>query len=134
MSEKSLNNNEILKKVTISHNLRRADILEIFELAGFMLSYNQVGAYMLKSDNRRFMPIEDDLLEAFLNKLIDYSRGTKEQPHIPPRSILNSIINLAERDLEDALDNIADCVEEARRAMHEAREQEEDEDGEEEVD
>ena len=127
MSEKSLSNNEIIKKVMISHNLRRADILEIFELAGYMLSYNQVGAYMLKPENRKFVPLEDELLKAFLDKLIDYSRGTKEQPQIPPRSILNSIINLAERDLEDAIDNIMDCCEEAKRAMYEAREQEEDE-------
>ena len=129
-----MNNNEILKKVSISHNLRRADMLEIFELAGFMLSYNQVGTYMLKEDNRKFIALEDNLLEAFLNKLIDYSRGTKEQPQIPPRSILNSIVNLAERDLEDAIDNIMDCCEEAKRAMYEARddedEDEEDEDSE----
>ena len=126
-----MNNNEILKKVSISHNLRRADMLEIFELGGFMLSYNQVGTYMLKADNRKFVELEDNLLEAFLNKLIDYSRGTKEQPQIPPRSILNSIVNLAERDLEDAIDNIMDCCEEAKRAMHEAQEDEdEDEDDE----
>jgi len=125
-----MNNNEILKKVSISHNLRRADMLEIFELGGFMLSYNQVGTYMLKPDNRKYIELEDNLLEAFLNKLIDYSRGTKEQPQIPPRSILNSIVNLAERDLEDAIDNIMDCCEEAKRAMYEAREDEGDEDDE----
>ena len=125
-----MNNNEILKKVSISHNLRRADMLEIFELGGFMLSYNQVGTYMLKADNRKFVELEDNLLEAFLNKLIDYSRGTKEQPQIPPRSILNSIVNLAERDLEDAIDNIMDCCEEAKRAMYEARDGEDDDDDE----
>ena len=120
-----MTNNEILKKITISHNLRRSDVLEILETAGYMFSYNQVGAFLLKPDNRKFVELEDEILEAFLDKLIIYSRGTKEQPQIPPRSILNSILNLAERDLEDALDNIIDCVNTAKEAMYQAREQEE---------
>ena len=97
-----MTNNEILKKITIAHNLRRSDVLEILETAGYMFSYNQVGAFLLKPDNRKFVELEDEILEAFLDKLIIYSRGTKEQPQIPPRSILNSILNLAERDLEEA--------------------------------
>ena len=122
-----MNNNEILKKVTIAHNLRRSDILEIFELAGIMFSYNQVGAFMLKPENRKFVALDDESLEAFLDKLIIYSRGTKDQPQIPPRVILNAILNLAERDMEDALDNIIDCANTAKVAMYEAREKEADE-------
>ena len=117
MSKKRLSNNSILKKVSIAQNLRRGDIQQIFELAGTMLSFNQVGAYMLKPDNRKFIALPDDMLEAFLDKLIIYSRGTKEQPHIPPKGILNIIIDLAERDNIDALDNIVDCVNAAKAAI-----------------
>ena len=119
-----MNNNEILKKITIAHNLRRSDTLEIFETAGMMYSYNQVGAFMLKPGNRKFVKLDDESLEAFLDKLIIYSRGNKDQPLIPPRVVMNSIINLAERDMEDALDNIIQCVETAKQAMYEDREKE----------
>ena len=123
-----MTNNEILKKVTIAHNLRRSDVMEILEMAGFMYSYNQVGAFLLKPENRKYVKLDDEVLSGFLDKLIIYSRGTKEQPQIPPRAILNAIVNLAERDMEDALDNIVDCVNTAKQAMYEARDQETNED------
>jgi uncharacterized protein YehS (DUF1456 family) len=119
-----MNNNEVLKKVTIAHNLRRSDILEIFETAGMMYSYAQVGAFLLKIENRKFAKLDDESLEGFLDKLILFSRGSKEQPLIPPRVVMNSIINLAERDMEGALDNLIQCVETAKQAMYEAREKE----------
>ena len=119
-----MTNNEILKKVTIAHNLRRKDVLEVFEMAGLMYGYNQVGNFLLKPDNRRFVELEDEDLAQFLDALIVYSRGSLEQPQIPARSILNYILNLAERDEEEALDNIIECVGKAKEAMHEAREQE----------
>ena len=121
-----MTNNEILKKVTISHNLRRSDVLEIMEMAGYMFSYSQIGTFMLNPDNRKYVKLENEVLQAFLDKLIIYSRGTKEQPHIPPRSVLNSILNLAERDMDEALNSIAECVQTAKKAVEEARQQEND--------
>lgn len=119
-----MTNNEILKKVTIAHNLRRKDVLEVFEMAGLMYGYNQVGNFLLKPDNRRFVKLEDADLTQFLDALIIYSRGSLEQPQIPARSILNYILNLAERDEEEALDNIIECVNKAKEALLEAREKE----------
>ena len=119
-----MTNNEILKKVTIAHNLRRKDVLEVFEMAGLMYGYNQVGNFLLKPDNRRFVALEDEDLAQFMDALIVYSRGSLEQPQIPARSILNYIINLAERDQDDALEAIIDCVNKAKEAVLEAREQE----------
>jgi len=119
-----MTNNEILKKITIAHNLRRKDVLEVFEMSGLMYGYNQVGNFLLKPDNRRYVELEAEDLTKFLDALIVYSRGSLEQPQIPARSILNYIINLAERDQEDALDSIIECVNKAKEAIHEAREQE----------
>ena len=123
-----MTNNEILKKITIAHNLRRKDVLEVFEMAGLMYGYNQVGNFLLKPDNRRFVELEDEDLTQFLDALIVYSRGSLEQPQVPARSILNYILNLAERDEEEALDSIIECVNRAKEAMAEAREQESQED------
>ena len=121
---KKLSNNEILKKITIAQNLRRGDVQQIFELAGHMLSFNQVGAYLLSPDNRKYMPLSHDLLSDFLDKNITYSRGTKEQPLIPPKAIQNVILDLAERDNIDGLDNIVDCVRLAKEAVIQARKDE----------
>ncbi|MCM8536893.1 MAG: DUF1456 family protein [Lentisphaeraceae bacterium] len=121
---KKLSNNEILRKITIAQNLRRGDVLQIFELAGHMLSFNQVGAYLVSSDNRKFMPLSHELLSDFLDKLIIYSRGTKEQPHIPPKAIQNVIIDLAERDNLVGLENIVTCIETAKEAVEQARQEE----------
>lgn len=125
---KKLSNNEILKKITIAQNLRRGDVQQIFELAGHMLSFNQVGAYLLSPDNRKYMSLSHDLFSDFLDKLIVYSRGTKEQPHIPPKAIQNVIVDLAERDNVEGLDNIVQCVEAAKEAVEQAREEESQED------
>ncbi|MCM8540215.1 MAG: DUF1456 family protein [Lentisphaeraceae bacterium] len=119
-----MTNNEILKKITIAHNLRRKDALEVFEMAGLMYGYNQVGNFLLKPDNRRYVELEQEDLTKFLDALIVYSRGSLEQPQIPARSILNYILNLAERDEEEALENIIECVNKAKEAMKEARDQE----------
>ena len=127
-----MTNNEILKKITIAHNLRRKDVLEVFEMAGIMYSYNHVGNFLLKPDNRRYMELDSESLQKFLDALIVYSRGTLEQPQIPSRAVLNYILNLAERDEEEALNNIIECVNQAKAAMHEARESENETDSEEE--
>ena len=119
-----MTNNELLKKITIAHNLRRKDVLEVFEMAGIMYSYNHVGNFLLKPENRRYTALDDESLQKFLDALIIYSRGTLEQPHVPSRAILNYSLNLAERDEERALDNIIDCVNEAKEAIRQARETE----------
>ena len=124
-----MTNNEILKKITIAHNLRRKDVLEVFEMAGIMFSYNHVGNFLLKPENRRFMELDDESLQKFFDALIIYSRGTLEQPQVPSRAILNYILNLAERDEEEALENIIECVNQAKIAMKEARDAEGSEDG-----
>ena len=119
-----MTNNEILKKITIAHNLRRKDVLEVFEMAGIMYSYNHVGNFLLKPDNRRYVELDDESFMKFLDALIVYSRGSLDQPQIPARSILNYILNLAERDDEEALNTIIECVNQAKEAIYEAREQE----------
>lgn len=122
-----MTNNEILKKITIAHNLRRKDVLEVFEMAGIMYSYNHVGNFLLKPDNRRYVELDDESFMQFLDALIVYSRGSLEQPQVPARSILNYILNLAERDDVEALDTIIECVNQAKEAIYEAREQESEE-------
>lgn len=126
-----MTNNEMLKKITIAHNLRRKDALEVFEMAGLMYGYNHVGNFLLKPDNRRYVELEDEDFAKFLDALIIYSRGSLEQPQIPARSILNYILNLAERDEGEALENIIECVNKAKEAMLEARNQESEEEQEE---
>ncbi len=124
-----MNNNEILKKVTIAHNLRRKDVLEIFEMSGVMYNYNQIGNFLLNPDNRRYTELDEESLRKFLDGLIIYSRGSLEQPQIPSRAILNYILNLAERDQDETLDAIIECVHQAKNALKEAKENEENEEG-----
>jgi len=119
-----MTNNETLKKIAAALKLRRSDIQEIFDMGGHYMSFSQAGGYMTGPENKRHKPLPDDLFTSFLEGLILYSRGSKDEPHIAPRLVLNCILDMAERDNEEGLNYIVNCVEAAREAMLQAREDE----------
>lgn len=112
-----MDNNQILKKIAIALNLKHDDIREIFALAEQELSVSQVGSYMAGEKNKNFKQLDDKMLGCFLSGLITYSRGTKEDPHLPPLAIEHMVMALAEANNAEAIFRLEALVNEAKEQL-----------------
>jgi len=109
-----MNNNTILKKVMISQSLKHFESKEIFEMGGLKLSSSQIKAFMAGSQNKNFEKLSDEQLEVFLNGLIIFSRGERENPDMVPRAIEGYILGLMQAGHSDTLDEISCLIEDAK--------------------
>jgi hypothetical protein len=112
-----MNNNTILKKITIAQSIKHFECKEIFELGGIKLSSSQIKAYMAGSQNKNYLNMPDEHLEGFLNGLIIFSRGERESPDMVPRAIENYIMGLMQAGYADTLDELSSLIEDARNAI-----------------
>lgn len=82
-----MNNNDIFKKLRVALQLRDDQIVEILELVDFRISKAELGAFFRNADHPNYMDCGDQVLRNFLNGLVIYLRGTKEDPK-DPREVL----------------------------------------------
>jgi uncharacterized protein YehS (DUF1456 family) len=75
-----MSNNDILKKLRVALHLRNDEIIEILKLVNFNTSKSELGALFRKEGHPKYMECGDQILRNFLNGLIIYLRGTKENP------------------------------------------------------
>ena len=82
-----MNNNDILKKLRVALSLRNDDIIEILSLVDFEISKGALGDLFRNEDQPGYVEAGDQVLRNFLNGLIIYKRGKKEEPkqtaHVP---------------------------------------------------
>lgn len=78
-----MTNNDIFKKLRVALMLRDDDIIEILKLADFELGKSELGAFFRKEDHPNYRECGDQILRNFLNGLVIYLRGTKENPRYP---------------------------------------------------
>lgn len=78
-----MNNNDIFKKLRVALMLRDDQIIEILELVDFRMSKGEIGNIFRNQDHPNFMECGDQVLRNFLNGLVIYLRGTKENPKNP---------------------------------------------------
>ncbi len=71
-------NNHVLRKLRYALNLKEKDILNIFALDDFTIEEEKITQYMEKEDSPLFRELSDITLERFLNGLITFKRGKKE--------------------------------------------------------
>lgn len=116
-----MNNNTILKKITIANNLKHFEVKEVFELGGIALSSSQVKAFMAGSQNKNYEKLSDAQLEGFLNGFITYCRGTEAEAGLLPRMVENYIIGLVESENGDAIEEIRCLIEDAGDAQAEKK-------------
>ncbi|WP_282787295.1 DUF1456 family protein [Flavobacterium croceum] len=93
-----MNNNDIFKKLRVALQLRDDQIVEILNLVDFRISKGEIGNFFRTEDHPKFVSCGDQILRNFLNGLILYLRGTKENPKTPMQElekIKNSKITLA---------------------------------------
>lgn len=79
-----MSNNDVLKKLRVALHLRDDQIIQILKLVDFEISRTELSAVFRKDDHPNYKPCGDQLLRNFLNGLIIYMRGDKDNP-VPPK-------------------------------------------------
>lgn len=75
-----MTNNDIFKKLRVALQLRDDQIVEILELVDFRISKGEIGNFFRSEDHPKYMECGDQILRNFLNGLVIYLRGTKDNP------------------------------------------------------
>jgi hypothetical protein len=78
-----MTNNDIFKKLRVALMLRDDQIVEILEMVDFRISKTELSAFFRDEKHENFVQCGDQVLRNFLNGLIIYLRGTKEEPKNP---------------------------------------------------
>tara|TARA_B110000027_G_C16091191_1_gene288501 strand:+ start:577 stop:825 length:249 start_codon:yes stop_codon:yes gene_type:complete len=78
-----LTNNDILKKLRVALKMRDDDIVKVLSLVDFKISKSELGAFFRTEDHPKYMECQDQILRNFLNGLIIYKRGPRENKHKP---------------------------------------------------
>jgi uncharacterized protein YehS (DUF1456 family) len=77
-------NNDILRSLRYTLNLGDVRIAEIIKLADYDISREEIAAFLKKEDEADFQQCDDKVLVHFLDGLIIYRRGKKENPRTRP--------------------------------------------------
>lgn len=78
-----MNNNDVIKKLRVALQLRDDQIVEILKLVDFRMSKGELGNFFRDEKHPKYMDCGDQVLRNFLNGLVIYLRGTKEEPKNP---------------------------------------------------
>ena len=78
-----LTNNDILKKLRVALKMRDDDIVKVLALVDFEISKSELGAFFRSEDHPKYMDCQDQILRNFLNGLIIYKRGPREDKSQP---------------------------------------------------
>lgn len=65
-AEKSIDNNQILKKLKIAFNLTSDDVQNILHLAGLGMSQHEISAFFRNPKHKHFRPCKDQVMRNFL--------------------------------------------------------------------
>ena len=92
-----MTNNDIFKKLRVALQLRDEQIVEILELVDFRISKGELGNFFRNADHPKYMECGDQILRNFLNALVIYLRGTKEDPKNPMEVLEKNKENIAKK-------------------------------------
>lgn len=74
-----MSNNDVIKKLRVALKLKDSDIVEILALVDFRITATELSAFFRAEDHPNFKPMGDQILRNFLNGLIIYKRGVREE-------------------------------------------------------
>ncbi len=103
-----MTNNDILRRLRYTLDFNDKKMLEIFALADYPVTREQISAWLKKEDDAGYTNCTDQQLANFLNGLITDRRGKKEGP--PPVAEKKLTNNIVFRKLKIALDLQAEEV------------------------
>jgi len=103
-----LTNNDILRRIRYAFDLKDSEVIDIFALAEFKATEQQVTTWLRKEEDAYFRELTDRELAAFLNGFINLKRGKRDGPQPEPEERLNN--NLIFRKLRIALNLKAEDI------------------------
>jgi len=74
-----MSNNEVMKKLRVALSLTTDDIMAICKLVNFSVTKAELGDIFRKEDHPNFKKCGDQILRNFLNGLVIYKRGPREE-------------------------------------------------------
>lgn len=96
-----MTNNDIIRQIRYIFNYTDAQMINIFESAGLIVSTEQNKNWLQKDEEENFSELSDQELAYFLNGFINEKRGKKEGPQPKAEKVLNN--NIILRKLKIAL-------------------------------
>jgi len=103
-----LKNNDILRRIRYAFDFKDNVMVEIFSLADFKATQEQVSAWLKREEDEDFLELSDTELAVFLNGLINFKRGKREGEQPKPETRLNN--NIVFQKLRIALNLKADDI------------------------
>ena len=74
-----MSNNDIMKKLRVALSLNSDKIIEICKLVGFIVIKSELGDIFRNDEHPNFKKCGDQILRNFLNGLVIYKRGPREE-------------------------------------------------------
>lgn len=96
-----MNNNDILRRIRYTFDLKDSTMIEIFSLADHQVTRAEVSTWLKRDDDPECKSIYDEQLAIFLNGFINLKRGKKEGEQPKPEKKMNN--NIVFRKLKIAL-------------------------------
>lgn len=103
-----MTNNDILRRIRYTFDLKDSEVIDIFALAEYKATEQQVTTWLRKDEDAYFRELTDKELATFLNGFINLKRGKREGPQPEPEERLNN--NLIFRKLRIALNLQAEDI------------------------
>jgi uncharacterized protein YehS (DUF1456 family) len=97
-----LTNNDILRRIRYTFDLKDSSMVEIFSLADFNATEEQVSNWLKKDEDDNFLKLNDAELAMFLNGFINFKRGKRDGQQPKSEERLNN--NMIFQKLRIALD------------------------------
>ena len=85
-----MNNNDILRRLRYTFDLKELSIVEIFAAADGIASQEQVTSWLKKEDDAGYVEMIDVEMATFLNGFINTKRGKREGPQSEPEKRLTN--------------------------------------------
>jgi len=99
-----MDNNDILRRFRYAMDVKDSTMVKIFQLGKCNVNLVGVKALMAKEDDPEFMVCGDDAMGLFLDGLITYNRGIREDGSQPPKSSQTLNNNLIMKKMKIALE------------------------------
>lgn len=103
-----MTNNDILRRIRYTFDLKDRTMVEIFALADYEVTGDQVVGWLKKEEDSEFLSMKDRELAVFLNGFINFKRGKRDGQQPEPESRLNN--NKVFQKLRIALNLKADDI------------------------
>lgn len=91
-------NNMVLKKIRYALRLKENGLKEIFALADYPIDESVITGFLASETSPEYRELSDAVLEKFLDGLITYKRGKKEDTSYAPKKSSGKLLMPKKKD------------------------------------